>query len=109
MTTTFEKFAGATRRNYSDLPSIDVEILPDAHHCKYCSSEVDWDPKAGRHRMGQWVHLGPADDGHSASPRTRCRYCGNEDPETVKFRQHAWHDATECARCGGVDGFAIGD
>lgn len=110
MTTTFEKFAGATRRNYSDLPTIDVEILPDVHHCKDCDEVVEYKPGAGLYGMGIWTHSDPKAENHNyVSPRTWCNYCHNEDQATVKFRQHAWHDATAAGALGGVDGFAIGD
>ena len=115
MTTTFEKFANETRRNYSELPKIDVEILDLVHHCQYCEGEVRYDKSAGRYGLGAWVHVEPNADcrygstENLGSPRTWCKFCHNEDPATVRYRQHAWYDATECDRCGGVDGFAIGD
>lgn len=45
MTTTFEKFAGQQARNYSTLPTIDVEIITAEHPaprgyptCQYCGT-----------------------------------------------------------------------
>ena len=109
MTTTFAKFANAKRANYSDLPKIDVEILADERHCEKCGEAVRYESAAGRFGMGDWVHVEEQADGHSASPRTWCKYCHNDDSESVRYRQHAWYDAVECDRCGGVDGYAIGD
>lgn len=106
MTTTLEAFAGAKRHNYCTLPSIDVEILPDVRHCEKCDGEMVWDPKAGH--FGQHVHADGSDHGY-APPKLRCRYCFTEDPAEVSFRMDAWYDATECTRCGGVDGRALGD
>ncbi|UQX13397.1 hypothetical protein [Candidatus Mycobacterium methanotrophicum] len=106
MATTLEAFAGSTRRNYCTLPAIDVEILPDVRHCETCEALVTFDQSVGI--FGAWVHTSAdtPDHGHVA-PKTRCSYCHGEDDAT--YVQHAWFDAIECARCGGVDGHAIGD
>lgn len=106
MTTTLEVFAKAKNRNYCTLPTIDVKILPDVHHCKECGVTIKWEIRAIDAWDGRWVHAYGDPAGHSVSPKTRCRYCHSED---AVFRQHAWFDAVECARCGGVDGYAIGD
>jgi hypothetical protein len=106
MATTLETFTGPTRRNYCTLPPIDIEILPDIRHCETCGATVTYDHDAGT--FGAWVHAAAdtPDHGHVA-PKTRCTYCHSEDD--AKFVMHAWYDAIECARCGGVDGHAIGD
>lgn len=115
MTTTFAKFANATRRNYSDLPKFDVEVLPDVRHCRYCGNVVHWEAKAGEFGMGEWVHDDPSVEcsyipsKNVGSPRSWCCYCNNDEPGTVHYRQRAWSDETECDRCGGVEGYAIGD
>ena len=105
-TTTLQAFAGAKRRNYETLPTLDVEILPDVRHCEKCGGVMVWDPKGGRYGWGEHVHADGSEHGY-APPRTRCRYCHSE--EHAQYRQHAWYDAVECSRCGGVDGHAIGD
>jgi len=105
--TTFETYAGQRAGNYSTLPRVDVEILPDEHHCQTCGNRVVYDPNAGT--FGGWVHVEceQTDDGHRAVARLRCRYCHTEDG--VTFTHAAYSDETHCTRCGGVDGFAIGD
>jgi len=107
VTTTFAKFGDAKRHNYETLPTIDVEILPDVRHCEKCDAEMVWDPKGGYLGMGAWAHADATIDHGWAAPKTRCRYCHSEDDAV--YRQHAWYDAVECSRCGGVDGHAIGD
>lgn len=109
MSTTLEMFADAKRGNYCTLPTIDVEILPDVHHCKTCDEQLVYDPNGGSYGMGEWLHADPTipKAAHYVSPKVRCRYCHSEDDAV--YRQHAWHDAVECSRCGGIDGYAIGD
>lgn len=114
MTTTFAKFADATRGNYCTLPKLDVEILPAVRHCQGCGEELRWDPDAGPFGTGRHVHVKPdvelADGGqHYVTARTWCSYCHNDEPGTVHFHQRSWSDETECDRCGGVQGYAIGD
>lgn len=106
--TTMQKFTGQAP-NYSTYPKVDVEILDGPQHCDKCEAEVTYDPN-GPYGMGKWVHTDPdtADHGFVA-PRTRCRYCHTEDRTEVAYRQHAWYDAVECERCGGVDGRPLGD
>jgi len=103
--TTLAKFRGQRASNYSTMPTIDVPILPDIRLCQGCGKEVKQVPDGSWFR---WVHAdapdGPSD--HWVSNATRCRYCHSQD---AQYRQHAWYDAVECERCGGVDGFAIGD
>lgn len=106
MATTFEKFSGTQAGNYCTNPRIDVEILPDVHHCETCGETVKYvRTPDGRYPYGNWQHVGESD--HRAEPKLRCRYCHAEDG--VKFTQEAWYDRTFCARCEGVTGFAIGD
>lgn len=106
MATTFETYAGQRAANYSTLPRVDVEILPDEHHCERCGERVAYDPKAGT--FGRWVHAeGDQAGGHRATARLRCSYCHTDDG--VTFTHQAYSDATSCTRCGGVTGFAIGD
>ena len=110
MITTFEKFAGTRPRNYSTLPTKDVPILPDIQVCQTCRSELEYVPHP-EHRsgwgIGTWKHAGPNEcTATHIRPADRCRYCHSQD---AKYRQHAWHDAVECDRCGGIDGRAIGD
>lgn len=108
MATTLEKFAGARRGNYCTLPTVDVEILTDASVCEKCGTEVVYDPKAGTY-SGKWVHAQPATEDHFVAPRTRCSYCGTQDPSEVTYVQAAYSDEVRCTRCGGVNGFGIGD
>lgn len=110
MTTTLERYAGAKRANYCTLPTVDVEILPDVHLCEKCDVLITYmpHPKGFSYGSGTWVHAvdSPLADEHRISPKTRCSYCHSHE---AVFRQHAWHDAVECPRCGGVTGYAIGD
>ena len=111
MTTTKEKFAGQRAGNYCTLPTVDVPILPDHRVCETCHQLILYveHPKGASYGNGMWVHVvdcPPGTEQHRIAPRVRCRYCHSHE---AKFRQHAWHDAVECPRCGGVDGYAIGD
>ena len=101
-----EKFAGLKRHNYCEVPKLDVDILPDVYLCEKCGEPVQYDPKGGNYGLGRWAHVDPDAGEHYCGPRVRCRYCHSQD---AKFRQHPWHDAVECDRCGGIDGRAIGD
>jgi hypothetical protein len=109
MPTTLQEFAGARRRNYETLPTIDVEVLPDTRHCATCGAEVVYvpHPRGPGYGCGSWRHASPDAPGHYVAPATRCRYCHSHDDAV--YKQHAWFDAVECSRCGGVDGHAIGD
>lgn len=108
MTTTLERYAGAKSANYCTLPTVDVEILPDVHQCKACNAELVYrpHPKGFAYGTGTWEHVEGMVDAHRGEPKTRCSYCHSHE---AVFRQHAWHDAVECPRCGGVTGYAIGD
>lgn len=127
--TTFEKFAGQRAGNYSSNPTVDVEILDGPTMCgaresdgSRCLRPIVRDHEAQPTYMAYWKHAdvegpGPAlnhhlRDGAAYSligPTTRCSYCGTQDPTEVTFHQRSWSDETECTRCGGVTGYAIGD
>lgn len=104
MATTLATFTDNRPGNYNSYPRLDVEILPDVHHCEKCDELITYVSQK-TWPYGEWVHNGPSD--HSARPKLRCRYCHTEDG--VKFSQEAWYDRTFCARCEGVTGYAIGD
>lgn len=106
VTTTFQKFPSFNVGNYSTRPSNDVDILDEARVCKDCDKVVVWDPKGGPWGWGGWLHEA-GEQGHKAEALGQCRFCGAQG--TVSYRQEAWYDATDCSRCGGVDGYAIGD
>lgn len=103
MATTFETYAGERAGNYSTLPTADVEILPDVYRCLTCLERITWLSDLGT--FGGWAHGSKVTD-HAARPLGRCRYCHSHD---VITKHYTWHDATECGRCGGIDGWAIGD
>ncbi len=112
MTTTFALFPkGVSLRNYSSRPTIDVPVLAPARPrvCQEagCGLEVKYNRDAGL--WGEWRHAdgSPAHSVLAVRPQDRCVYCGAD--ETTTYRMHAWYDANECSRCGGVDGYAIGD
>lgn len=108
--TTLKRYAGARRGNYCRLPTVDVPILSETRHCADpgCGDEVAWEPKAGSFGSGLWVHR-HHDRDHSARPRPACRYCHSDDPAEVTFAHQSYSDETSCTRCGGVDGYPIGD
>lgn len=109
MTTTFQKWNGTPRANYCTLPKVDVEIVVPVPACKTCDREIkkheterDWSGPV-------WVHADTGEREHYIAARPACHYCGTNDKGVVHYRQHPWHDATECDRCGGELGYAIGD
>jgi hypothetical protein len=109
MTTTFELWGESARRSYSTLPTIDVPVLEHVRHCEDCGSEIVFGIKGRPPGLfGEWSHK-DGDDSHRVFPRLHCTYCHNDEPGTVHFHQRAWSDETECDRCGGIDGFPIGD
>lgn len=119
MTTTLVKFADATRGNYSTLPTIDVEIISPEPLCG-ARHRIDGESVAcfkpivdtGVKQHGMfpvYAHADGTNAGEYVCRSTQCGYCGTNDPELVRYRQHPWHDAVECDRCGGVTGRAIGD
>lgn len=92
--------------NYSQNPTKNVTVLPDVYHCRECGKEIKIE---GTWPKSKAVHADGSEADHYVSTRTKCFYCNSDDPNEVKFRQHAWYDATECSRCGGVWGRALGD
>lgn len=104
--TTLVKFAGIRAGNYSTMPTIDVPILPDVHVCKACNGPIVHVPDPKSVFGGRWEHERADAPEHWVSTATRCRYCNSHE---AKYLQHAWYDAVECPRCGGVAGYAIGD
>jgi hypothetical protein len=104
--TTLVKFAGQRAGNYSTMPTIDVPILPDVHVCKTCTEPIVRKPDPRDVFGGRWEHVRADAPEHWVTTATRCRYCHSQD---AQYRQHAWYDAVECERCGGVAGYAIGD
>jgi hypothetical protein len=120
MTTTFEKYAGTRLQNYCSRPTIDVEILPRVLICADEDCEAPdlayiapgWaPPREGErdvYRPGGYVHEEGGRFDHTARPAPQCTYCGADDTHLTS-KQHAWYDAIECSRCGGVQGWALGD
>lgn len=107
MSTTFEKFVGQRAGNYSTMPDKDVPILPDVHVCASCRSPLTRASDGPAWGLVKWEHSGPNECADTyIRPATRCRFCHSQD---AVYRQHAWYDAVECDRCGGVSGYAIGD
>lgn len=115
--TTLEYWAGRRAGNYSSLPTIDVEILPDVYTCgrEGCSAPELKYRKAGwvtgadgaeRYDGGGFEHVA-GDLDHEPSVMARCRFCRGTGALTSSM--HAWHDETRCDRCGGRSGYAIGD
>jgi len=114
-----EAFAGKPRANYCSHPTLDVEILPREYvgSVEDCESpEVvyiaeGWvTPREGEnpvYRRGGFVHVEAGQHNHEALPKPMCRYCNGT--ECLTFTHEAWYDKTECSRCGGISGFAIGD
>jgi Zn finger protein HypA/HybF involved in hydrogenase expression len=105
MASTFEKFNGKQAGNYCTNPRLDVEILPDVHHCETCQEVITYVKTGKAYPYGEWRHSSEQD--HKAEPKLRCRYCHNENK--VKFTQEAYYDRTFCPRCEGVTGYGIGD
>ena len=105
-TTTFKAYAGTGPGNYCTLPTRDVVVLPPVPHCEECGVVLAY--VRDEVTFGHWEHANRVlrTHDHYVSPRATCRYCHSEN---VTYVQYAWHNATECARCGGVQGFALGD
>lgn len=107
-----DKLGDRRARNYETLPKGDALGLDVLEHPALCGEigcdlPIEYDKDAGYH--GGWKHAdGSKPERHWIRARLTCRYCGNQG-DGVKARQHAWHDAVECDRCGGHDGHAIGD
>lgn len=120
MPTTFERWNGTQRGNYCTLPTIDVEIIenPEAY-CAYqgygenrketpCGRAIHDTKEGPSYSPTSWKHVDGNDDHRAATP-SRCHYCGTNEFGVVVFKQQSWSDESECSRCGGVLGFAIGD
>lgn len=108
MTTTFQKFSSNNVGNYSSRPTLDVDVLDGPRVCKTCDRVATWAPKGGQFGWGGWVHEGESvEPDHRVEVLGQCRFCGGQG--TLSHRMEAWFDATDCSRCGGVDGRAIGD
>ena len=105
--TTFEKYAGQTAGNYSTLPTRDVEVILPAMICRTCGDGIEYRPDGGRYGWGGWEHTGATECTYP-TPVDCCTYCGTTGEE-VTFHQQAWSDETHCARCGGINGYGIGD
>lgn len=104
--TTLTKWKGKRVGNYCSLPTIDVPVIEEPkRECAKCRAEVRWDERSYRHVH---VDISVPDHGYISVLPT-CHYCGTNDPAYVSLKQYPWHDATECTRCGGSTGYAIGD
>jgi hypothetical protein len=102
-----DKFMDYRVSPYSDKPKQDVEVLDEPFHCR-ADGEVITLIQSSNYDPSKWVHEAGVDC-TSPWPRPKCAYCGTDEVGVVVDRQHAYHDARECSRCGGVTGFAIGD
>jgi len=107
-TMTLAHFAGKQSRNYSQNPTINVEILTDeTRHCSTCGEPALRTNPENLYGLPEYAHVEPTLESHRITLRAVCAYCGSD--EHIVARQHAWYDAAECSRCGGVTGWAIGD
>ena len=116
---TLTKFAG-WYRNYASRPTINVEVLPDERHCAQCGIVVFWIgstwPTLNGHRsegldyehLNFWLHVGGEQD-HTADARQSCHFCNGDEVGSIVYRQEAWCDSISCSRCGGDNGYPIGD
>lgn len=105
METTLTKYREATARNYCTLPTVDVPILPREPRCE-CGAAIVWDRHA--RIIGAWVHVSDDVSCDYARPIPSCMYC-NATGEAVTFHAMPYSNETHCARCGGVNGYGIGD
>ncbi len=103
---TLDKYRDAARRNYCTLPTINVEILEPVRRCAGCGGEIVL--RVDKWKVGRWEHVEDRGDCTWARAESSCTYCGATG-EAVTFHQQAWSDETHCARCGGVNGYGIGD
>jgi hypothetical protein len=116
MSTTLEQFAGKRPGNYCTLPTIDVEILNPPLRCAHCGGTVTrvqnpnpavtWQDLVLKHEHPTSCRY---EESRMGSVVQRCRYCGTDDPAHLRNVQASWSDETHCSRCGGVNGYAIGD
>lgn len=103
MPTTLEVWGSRKVGNYSTAPTIDVTILPDEYECAVCDQPCRYDSIANK-----WVHLRGVEPHESpVAPISRCRFCHAQG--TLTYTAHAWYDDVACSRCGGHDGYALGD
>lgn len=101
-------FAGKRAGNYCTNPTKDVEVVYEPHHCAGCGEEVFYNRSAGS--VGNWEHtVEQPEPRHYCMPRPHCQFCGTDERGSVEYKAYAWYDATECSRCGGVTGYALGD
>ncbi|AYD87312.1 hypothetical protein SEA_VALENTINIPUFF_8 [Microbacterium phage ValentiniPuff] len=111
MTTTLEKFAGKQAANYSTNPTIDVEILEveDNRPCSTCGLDTVYNSAVYSvvHVDADGNYVDYAVTRHTPTRESACSFCGAIGTTTLS--QHAWHDAVSCSRCGGIQGWSIGD
>lgn len=106
---TLAEYGGKQARNYSRMPTIDVPIIENEYrHCANCGEAVYREAGTWSTVLGRTLHLDGTDE-HYVTARPKCAYCGTDDPAEVSFHQRNWSDETECTRCGGITGYAIGD
>lgn len=110
--TTLTKWAGWTR-NYASRPTIDVEVLTPEHSlCDECSGAVA-NQAEGKYSLPKWVHLDPDSEcpnvGGYVRLRRCCYFCGTQEAGAITYRQLSWNDSIACSRCGGDNGYPIGD
>ena len=109
---TLEKWKHRQVRNYSSRPTKDVPILKDAQkYCTKCNEGLELSKDEFGH--DKYVHSTEngycKDDRSFPSPSITCRYCGTSDSQMISSSQKSWSDEISCKRCGGVDGYAIGE
>lgn len=110
--TTLTKWANFSR-NYASKPTIDVEVLTPEHHlCDECDGAIE-NQAESKYGLPKWAHLDPESTcpsvGHYVRVRSRCYFCGTQEAGAVTLIQRSWNDSIECSRCGGDNGFPIGD
>lgn len=107
---TLEKWQGRQAKGYSSLPTRNVPVLKDAQkYCKKCNQTLVAKDDALSRR---YVHENGSDrckNGDFKQESITCKYCGTSDSQMVSSAQQAWSDEISCKRCGGVDGYGIGD
>ena len=129
MASTFEKYPVGWYRNYSTRPTRDVEIIENQPLCDgrdwippvgesapgnrgtfgpRCHKPIERKPDARTDGFDRWQHV-DGSNSYRATPVSTCRYCGNNRPGTVHYRQRSYSDEIECDRCGGINGHGIGD
>lgn len=129
MTTTFETYPVGWYQNYCSRPTKDVEIIESQPICDgadfippvgesspgnrgsygpKCHKPIERKPDAKSWDFNPWQHVDGSDSHHVRNAIT-CRFCGNNEPGTVHYKQESWSDQTTCDRCGGSNGYAIGD